>query len=268
MARFIHTGAGNPSTVKENPTESVSCTTRRSPSRTAIQERPLSIATGSALRGILSLFLTYKGAFAYRMASGMGDVVFSPIYELLKTRGVKIPVLSPRRPARRRDREGRPSIDAIELTEQARPGGDDYDPFVWVKDFPVLAEHPYVTSDSWTAHELERAAKAGELELEDPNANSPHARAVRLERGRDFEHVVLGIPVASPQAQVTRASSPPRPVCRRPALGPRCCATSAPTPTRRVSGVVTGRPARPRMDNDAAGGVRHLHQPESIPTST
>ncbi|EMM83000.1 NAD(P)-binding Rossmann-like domain protein [Leptospira interrogans str. 2006001854] len=41
-------------------------------------------AAGTALKGALRMLFTYKGAIAYRMQAGMGDVIFTPIYEILK----------------------------------------------------------------------------------------------------------------------------------------------------------------------------------------
>ena len=46
------------------------------------------IAAGVALRGALRMFFTYRGALFWRMAAGMGETVFSPLYKVLKERGV------------------------------------------------------------------------------------------------------------------------------------------------------------------------------------
>jgi uncharacterized protein with NAD-binding domain and iron-sulfur cluster len=45
---------------------------------------------GTALRGLLRSFFTYRGSLMYRMNAGMGDVVFLPFYELLVKRGVEV----------------------------------------------------------------------------------------------------------------------------------------------------------------------------------
>jgi uncharacterized protein with NAD-binding domain and iron-sulfur cluster len=45
---------------------------------------------GTALRGLLRTFFTYRGALMWKMNAGMGDVVFAPLYELLVKRGVKV----------------------------------------------------------------------------------------------------------------------------------------------------------------------------------
>jgi uncharacterized protein with NAD-binding domain and iron-sulfur cluster len=52
-------------------------------------QRP-SCAAGTALRGLLRAFFTYRGSLMWKMNAGMGDVVFLPFYELLHKRGVEI----------------------------------------------------------------------------------------------------------------------------------------------------------------------------------
>jgi uncharacterized protein with NAD-binding domain and iron-sulfur cluster len=42
------------------------------------------LAAGVALRGALRMFFTYRGAMFFRMRSGMGDAVFSPLYRVLR----------------------------------------------------------------------------------------------------------------------------------------------------------------------------------------
>ena len=51
-------------------------------------ERPR-LAAGQALRSMLRAFFTYRGAFFWKMQSGMGDIVFAPLYEVLRRRGVR-----------------------------------------------------------------------------------------------------------------------------------------------------------------------------------
>src|SRR4051795_3295185 len=52
-------------------------------------QRPAAEA-GTALRGLMRTFFTYRGALMWKMNAGMGDVVFAPLYELLVKRGVEI----------------------------------------------------------------------------------------------------------------------------------------------------------------------------------
>lgn len=51
------------------------------------------LAAGQALRGALRMFYTYRGAMFWRARSGMGDVVFAPLYRALEHRGVKFEFL-------------------------------------------------------------------------------------------------------------------------------------------------------------------------------
>jgi uncharacterized protein with NAD-binding domain and iron-sulfur cluster len=52
-------------------------------------QRP-ACGAGTALRGLLRTFFTYRGSLMWKMNAGMGDVVFAPLYELLVKRGVQI----------------------------------------------------------------------------------------------------------------------------------------------------------------------------------
>jgi uncharacterized protein with NAD-binding domain and iron-sulfur cluster len=45
---------------------------------------------GTAVRGIMRIFFTYRGGLMWKMNAGMGDVVFAPLYELLVKRGVAV----------------------------------------------------------------------------------------------------------------------------------------------------------------------------------
>lgn len=60
----------------------------RSPNEPPEADEP-GLAAGQALRGALRMFFTYRGALFWKLRAGMGDVVFSPLYEVLKLRGVK-----------------------------------------------------------------------------------------------------------------------------------------------------------------------------------
>ncbi|MDM0026342.1 FAD-dependent oxidoreductase [Variovorax saccharolyticus] len=51
------------------------------------------LAAGQGLRGALRMFFTYRGAMAWRLRSGSGDVVFAPLYRALKARDVSFEFL-------------------------------------------------------------------------------------------------------------------------------------------------------------------------------
>jgi uncharacterized protein with NAD-binding domain and iron-sulfur cluster len=50
--------------------------------------RQPALAAGQALRGALRMFFSYRGSPFWRMRSGMGEAVFSPLFRVLKARGV------------------------------------------------------------------------------------------------------------------------------------------------------------------------------------
>lgn len=43
------------------------------------------LAAGQALRGALRMFFTYRGAIFWRMNAGMGETIFSPLYQVLRS---------------------------------------------------------------------------------------------------------------------------------------------------------------------------------------
>jgi len=51
-------------------------------------QRP-SLSAGEGLRGTLRMFFGYRGALMWRMRAGMGDVIFAPLHDVLKRRGVR-----------------------------------------------------------------------------------------------------------------------------------------------------------------------------------
>lgn len=150
-----------------------------------------SIAAGVALRGVLRMIFTYKGSFFWEMQAGMGDVVFTPLYEVLKKRGVKFEFFHRVR-ALRLTQDQR-SIGAVELTRQVELKGPSYEPLVDVKGLP-----------SWPSKPLYDQIKGGD-DLARSNVDvesswSPpwrDERPVRLERGKDFDDVVLGIAIGA-----------------------------------------------------------------------
>lgn len=150
-------------------------------------------AAGTAMRGMLRMLLTYKGAIFFRMQAGMGDVVATPFYEVLKQRGVTFKFFH-RVDALRLAPDGS-LVSRIELTEQVRlaPKVTDYDPLVMVNGLPCWPSTP----------KYELIADGKQLEDSGINLESSWAPAwkdehpVVLELGRDFDQVVLGISIAA-----------------------------------------------------------------------
>jgi uncharacterized protein with NAD-binding domain and iron-sulfur cluster len=154
-------------------------------------ERP-SLAAGVALRGAMRMFFTYRGSLFYAMSAGMGDIVFAPIYQVLRQRGVKFRFfhrledmhVSPAEPG------VVPHITALDFNVQARVRGDgEYQPLIDVRGVPSWPSKPDLS-------QLEAAESLTQARFEaewDPTC----AERKTLEVGRDFDFAVLGIPVAA-----------------------------------------------------------------------
>lgn len=150
------------------------------------------IAAGTALHALLLLIFDYKGAIMWKMQAGMGDVIFAPMYEVLKRRGVKfeffhkVEALQPN--------ESQTEIDKIVIQEQAtlKNGSKSYSPLIDVKGLPCWPSEPLYD-------QLEQGdeLKNQHINLESSWANWDGVGTKTLERGKDYDLVVLGISLAA-----------------------------------------------------------------------
>jgi uncharacterized protein with NAD-binding domain and iron-sulfur cluster len=151
-------------------------------------------AAGAALRAILRTALTYHGAIFWKMQAGMGDVVFAPLYEVLRRRGVRfeffhrvdeveVEAIEPPPPAGAGQRVAR-----VHITVQATPKTGEYDPLVDVGGLPCWPSAPRLEQ----LVEGEALAREG-IDLECPWSPWPGVGQRVLERGRDFDELVFGI---------------------------------------------------------------------------
>ena len=143
----------------------------------------LNMGAGAALYGLLRLTGTYKGGIMNRMFAGMGDTIFSPFYVVLKNRGVKFKFFH--RVTALKPTEDRTNIGAIEIDVQAEPK-TEYDPLIVVKGCP-----------SWPSEPLYDQLKNGDAlrkhDLESYWDKLEPVEKLHLERGCDFDKVILGI---------------------------------------------------------------------------
>jgi uncharacterized protein with NAD-binding domain and iron-sulfur cluster len=157
------------------------------------------LEAGTALRWALRMSAAYRGAVMYRMQAGMGDAVFAPLYEVLARRGVRFAFFH-------RVEEiaaGADGVEAVRMTVQAELPDGDYRPLVTVKGLPcwpsapdysqiapaqaTLLQESRADLESWWSDWPQRYRQAFGREL-------PQRE---LRRGRDFDHVVLGLPVGT-----------------------------------------------------------------------
>lgn len=149
--------------------------------------------TSAAIRTIYRMLLTYSGAIFWKMNAGMGDTIFTPLYKVLKQRGVKFEFFS-RVEQLHLSPDGR-QIEAIEITRQATPVHAEYDPFVRVAGLDCWPSQP-----KYELLEQGQALRDQHVNLESFWSDWPGVGKLILRRGaatQGFERVVFGLSVGS-----------------------------------------------------------------------
>ena len=147
------------------------------------------VAAGTATNDLLRLLFSYRGSLMYKMQAGMGDTVFTPLYEVLKRRGVRFEFFHAVTKLGVASEEA--LVDSIEVVPQVELGGGGYDPLVDVDGLGCWPSEP-----RWEQLADGEALREQGIDFE-LDLNPLERPAVRLERGADFDHVVLGIPVGA-----------------------------------------------------------------------
>lgn len=146
----------------------------------------------TAVQGLARMFLTYKGGFFYKATAGMGDTFCTPIYQVLKQRGVRFEFF-------RDVLELAPTPDGfdigtITIGRQATlaEGITEYQPLHTVNDLPSWPSAPHwqqLKDGATYAHEG--------VDFEDVLDRRPPVAIDVLRKGEQFDQVVLGLSVAS-----------------------------------------------------------------------
>jgi uncharacterized protein with NAD-binding domain and iron-sulfur cluster len=143
------------------------------------------LSAAAALRGATRMFFTYRGSLFWRMSAGMGDIVFAPLYEVLKKRGVRFEFfhelerveLSP----------DASHVSALSFRRQAEVKAGTYEPLVEIQRLPCWpAEPDYAQLVDGEA--LRREGRQFESPWETRHAGT---RVLRVED--DFDFVVLAV---------------------------------------------------------------------------
>jgi uncharacterized protein with NAD-binding domain and iron-sulfur cluster len=147
------------------------------------------VSAGVAVFMTSKMFFEYKGAIFWKMAAGMGDVVFAPMYQALRRRGVEFEFFH-RLDDLEMSTDGL-NIERIVMGRQValRPGVERYEPLVRVGDLPTFPAVPLV-DQLHDAHELEGH------DLESHWCDWPDVERRCLRRGEEFDVAVFGIPIA------------------------------------------------------------------------
>jgi len=152
-------------------------------------------AAGTTLHLALRLMFTYKGAIMWHMNAGMGDTIFTPLYLLLRHRGVqfrffhKVKNVGVENPELRPDKA---NVTTIEIDVQATTHGD-YDPLVQVGSLKCWPSEP-----NWDQIvEAEQIKKCVNPNLESWWTDWKGVSSRVLQRGVDFDIVVQGISIGA-----------------------------------------------------------------------
>ena len=160
------------------------------------------LAAGAGLRSMLRILLGYKRAMFYKMQAGMGDTILTPIYEVLKARGVQFRFfhevksleLSANKKTVARVRIGR------QVTLQT--GAASYSPLRQVAGLGCWPSEPdWEQMDAAEANEIRRRG----INLEHAGNGWPEREEIVLQQrvapeqdgGEFFDRIVLGISLAA-----------------------------------------------------------------------
>lgn len=147
-------------------------------------------AAGAALNGLVRLNLTYRGSVFYQMQAGMGETVFTPLYEVLRARGVRFRFFH-RVEGLRLD-AARRRVRAVTLRRQVELRDEEYHPLVDVPQAGGIVRG-WPTAPDWRQIEGGEALAAAGVDFE-AAAAVPGETQVELQ---GFDHVVLGVPVGA-----------------------------------------------------------------------
>jgi uncharacterized protein with NAD-binding domain and iron-sulfur cluster len=173
------------------------------------------ISAGTAINDYLRLQFTYRGHLMWKMQAGMGDAVIAPLYLLLKARKVKFKFFHSVE-AIRLDATGT-RVEQIDVVAQLGPNVDvsGYEPLIEVPDEAVPGAPAPVPGapapapgapalECWPSEPLwdelpgsEEAASSGHDYEQEPNPDGVAPSTLECGAGKDFEDVVLAIPVSA-----------------------------------------------------------------------
>jgi uncharacterized protein with NAD-binding domain and iron-sulfur cluster len=155
-------------------------------------ERPRH-AAGVALRGALRMLFSSRGAIFWKMNAGMGDIVFAPMYELLKRRGVvfrffhRLERMRLAEPSELKSGE-QPYVTTLEFAVQAKVrAGREYEPLIDVSGLPCWPSRP-----DWSQL-IDGQRLASEKRNFESNWDRRKVATKTLQVIDDFDFVVLGV---------------------------------------------------------------------------
>lgn len=150
------------------------------------------IAADIGLRMVM-VSVDYKGSLVWKLTAGTGDTLITPIYQVLKHRGVKFNFFHKISEIHNSDSG---EIERITVIEQVKlkEGMGEYDPFVKIDGLNSWPAQPIY--DQLEPEQAEKL-KQNNVDLESEWADWEGYQSFNLQKGEDFDQVLLGIPVAA-----------------------------------------------------------------------
>lgn len=149
------------------------------------------LAAGIAVRIWITIIFEYYGSVMWKFRAGTADVAISPIYLVLKRRGVKFKFFHWVDKVHL-DQETKTQIQSIGILQQVNLKDPDreYEPLIEVKGMKCWPDQPLYD-------QIENPDQIQDKDLESPWSNWEPVSKLTLERGRDFDLVVIGMSIAS-----------------------------------------------------------------------
>lgn len=153
-----------------------------------------SLAAGVAVN-FLTLSMGYKGAFVWKFKGGTADTMITPVYEVLKFRGVKFEFFNK---VEQVHYSPSGNIKQISMGQQVTLKNGTYDPVYKLKGLSVWPDEPLYDQIN---DEQARSLKAQHIDLEMAWSSWKNVASRTLEKGEDFDYVILGIPIDALQGE-------------------------------------------------------------------
>jgi uncharacterized protein with NAD-binding domain and iron-sulfur cluster len=154
------------------------------------------VAAGTLIHCMIRMFATYKGAFMWKMNAGMGETIFSPLYEVLQRRGVRFEFFHRVDQLDVAEKDGKMRIERIHIGRQVtlKDPSRPYHPLIDVHGLPCWPSHARFFSQLTEGEALRESGAS----LEDwwTSWKDPVPARV-LCADQDFDRVVLGISIAA-----------------------------------------------------------------------
>lgn len=161
------------------------------------------LSAGAALYGAFRWFFTYSGAVVWRMRESTGVAIFSPLYRVLKQRGVKFEFFHRVHSLNLPQSGDKNTIASITMGRQVDLKQNEYEPLLPREIDPFTPYTPqywpveplYDQINDQQAKELQAAGV--DLERYSSAQVWPDRQVFTLEAGTDFDYVVMGIPIGA-----------------------------------------------------------------------